>query len=160
MSDPIPSYYRIGEGDVFSFLRELPLPSQVHEVNQFAVCSIFATAFRYARRCLWKGPSQKEMAEDARKAAECFRRLAEILNPSQTQEAPEVPSTPLCNPIDWNRIRIRASDIRYFTLREKLETVIVQHTGCRKSDARLALEPYILPIWKRATDATLESNLP
>lgn len=73
------NYYRMGKDeDVFDFFKSLPIPG-VQDTIMIATIGIWATGFRYARRCLWKGLSEKAMADDARKAANCFYRLAELL---------------------------------------------------------------------------------
>jgi len=78
-----PSYYHMGENneDIFHFLRKLPIPPVINDALM-AVIGVWTTGFRYARRCIWKGLSEKEMASDARKAATCFHELAELLEKS------------------------------------------------------------------------------
>lgn len=77
------NYYSMGsDEDIFTFLETLPIPG-VRDTIVLATIGIWATGFRYARRCLWKGLTEKVMADDARKAADCFTRLADLLDSQQ-----------------------------------------------------------------------------
>ena len=74
-----PSYYMMdGTNDVFRWLTTIRTPEIPLDIMVPAI-SIWATAFRYVRRCLWKEDSLAGKAHDARKAATCLLRLAEIL---------------------------------------------------------------------------------
>lgn len=81
-----PGYYLMSlDTDVFDWLAMLPEPAMPDAIRWQAY-GTYVTAFRYARRCLWKGPTLAAMADDARKAADCFARLAAVLDAAATQE--------------------------------------------------------------------------
>ena len=84
----VPNYYLMGQDtDVFDWLDRLP-PAAVPEAYRWQIYGIYVTSLRYARRCLWKGATMQEKADDARKAADTFARLACILeNAADTEEA-------------------------------------------------------------------------
>ena len=73
-----PSYYMMNESqDIFAWLETLPQPDLPDDTALQAIV-LWATGFRYARRCLWKEDVIREKGRDARKAATCFLRLAEL----------------------------------------------------------------------------------
>lgn len=78
-NDTTPEYYSMAPGlDLFAWLGTLPLPS-IPADRILAAWGLYVTAQRYSRRCLWKGETPQAKAEDARKAADCFWRLAAVL---------------------------------------------------------------------------------
>jgi hypothetical protein len=86
MSNESPEYYQMNSyQDVFDWLATQPAPDLPLK-TLLGAYSIYSTGFRYARRCLWKGKSALEMAQDARKASECFSRLATLLAISAISE--------------------------------------------------------------------------
>ena len=74
-----PNYYMMdGTNDVFHWLTTIRTPEIPLDI-MVPASAIWATAFRYVRRCLWKEDSLVGKARDARKAATCLLRLAELL---------------------------------------------------------------------------------
>lgn len=75
-----PDYYQMTDGeDLFAWTRRLPIPSWLVDRGTLEVVGLWFTGFRYARRCLWKGQDATECADDAKKAASSFLRLADAL---------------------------------------------------------------------------------
>lgn len=75
-----PDYYKITDNeDLFAWTRRLPIPAWLVDRGMLEIVGLWFTGFRYARRCLWKHDSAALCAADARKAADCFMKLAEVL---------------------------------------------------------------------------------
>lgn len=76
----IPDYYMMTKDeDLFAWTRRLQFPMWMPARSMLQMVGIWITGFRYARRCLWKYESAALCAADARKAANCFMKLAELL---------------------------------------------------------------------------------
>ncbi len=76
-----PDYYLMNDGeDLFAWTRRLPIPVWLVDRGMLEVVGLWFTAFRYARRCLWKGPTPGHCSQDAAKASVAFARLADALS--------------------------------------------------------------------------------
>lgn len=84
-----PSYYMMDDDrDIFRWLESVEPPELPFNIA-LPTSAIWATAFRYVRRCLWKEGSLRGKAQDARKAATCLLRLAELLEETHMNLADE-----------------------------------------------------------------------
>lgn len=73
----IPHYYHMFYAkDVFEFLGTLPPPKGIKSPADIIITMIlYSHAFKYVRRCLWKGSTLAEHISDINKAISCLQRL-------------------------------------------------------------------------------------